>query len=59
MTTTTVDHASAGTRVRPGYVVGSAPLSGKCPWRPTPQAFLGGSMINNSTGVSGVECRHR
>jgi hypothetical protein len=36
--------------------------SGKCTWQPTPPAFssfLGGFMINNSTGVSGVECRHR
>jgi len=50
-----------GTRLRTGYVAPSARPSGKGTWQPTQPAFffLGGFMINNSTGVSGVECRRR
>jgi hypothetical protein len=50
-----------GTRLRTGYVAPSARPSGKCTWQPISPAFsfLGGFMINNSTGVSEVECRRR
>jgi hypothetical protein len=49
-----------GARLRAGYVAPSVRPSGTCTWQPTPPAFLlGGFMINNSTGVSGVECRRR
>ncbi|HWM59329.1 MAG TPA: hypothetical protein VNO83_15975 [Pseudonocardia sp.] len=57
ITTTFVD--VHGTRLRTGYVAPSARPSGKGTWQPTPPALLCGFMINNSTGVSGVECRRR
>ena len=58
ITTISID-VNHGTRLRVGYLAPSVRPSGKRPWQPTPPAFLGGSMINNSTGVSGVECRLR
>jgi hypothetical protein len=58
ITSTTVD-ATTGTRLRTGYVVPSARPSGKQFWRQSPPVFLGDFMINNSTGVSEVEYRHR
>jgi hypothetical protein len=60
MTTSTFIGVFDGTRLRVGYVaVPPAKSSGKHTWRQSPRADLGGLMINNSTGVSEVECRHR
>jgi hypothetical protein len=60
MTTSIFIDAIHGTRLRVGYVaVPSAQPGGKHTWRKSPPAGLGGFAINNSTGVSAVECRHR
>ncbi len=49
--------AFGGTRLRAGFVaVPPVQASGKRTWRQSPPAHLGGYMINNSTGVSAVEC---
>jgi hypothetical protein len=60
MTTLIFIDAFNGTRLRVGYLaVPSTGLSVKRAWRQSPPAQLGDFMINNSTGVSEVECRHR
>jgi hypothetical protein len=51
--------ATTGTRLRTGYVAPSAQPSGKHTWRQSPPVGLGDFVINNSTGVSEVEHRHR
>ena len=60
MITMTLVDAIAGTRLRTGYVAVSAQPSGMGVWRQSPPVGLVDvKFVNNSTGVSEVECRRR
>jgi hypothetical protein len=61
MTTSTIIAAISGTRLRVGYLATSVEPGGKHAWPQSQSQFLGLAdfCMNNSTGVSDVECRHR
>ena len=58
MTTSIIIAAINGTRLRVGYLATSVEPGGKHAWPQSRFIGLADFGMNNSTGVSDVECRH-